>query len=1409
MNKRRLTGLLLLSFLLTLTLGLFACAKDNKSEQSASVGISDTEISYGSSDHGSYDHSSSSDGSASYAVSDSYDQSASASGVSSASGGSSSNGGSSSSGDPSGSGDPPSPPLADTYPIAFYNGESLICEKAVEKGSEIAFPVDWLAENEFITGWRLDDRGEIVTEAIATAKADYYAIVGGIYDGQIKISYGYEGERDGVKFSLRDLGKEVDIHSDIQKRYLDAVGDSENYDIITTYVDGKSENSIPAPVTLEFSADCPYEVDHYEVLISENEDMSYAYSFETTSSSVSVYNLKVGTVYYWNVVSYGSERETASGTAAFTTDSVLPRNVFVEGITNFRDLGGKISEKSAIKQGLVFRCGRTEEVDRGSAEEILVKNFGIKTEIDLRQKSETYYLDNSPIGGSVAYYNFPMTYDGNVLTDNFEQINNVFAVLSKEENYPLLFHCSIGTDRTGMVAFLIRALLGADEKTLCVDYVWSAFGNINGTRSSSVIKDYIAKINTASGSTLKERTYNYLAANGVERSYMDDMIGILSFSCVNGVHCEKDYITTEPTCTEDGVRTYRCGYCGASYKSETLGALGHTDENNDGICDRCGHAVVKAEFYTQNGELISSAVYISGEDVSFPTEGFSETVKVVGWKTAGSEDVIVEATATVSTAYYAVEKTIYDNTVVYTADFDISESFDYVLGADSVGNGFDATKLIKIESEEDFENYVVEDGKIVFNNESVRAIPVGDHLLELETTEEIYRIKIAVVTKIIRNVTDLNYIGANKNDAAFATGYYILGNDIDGAEQGVVNELSLWCGDNFETSGFRGVFDGRGHVLYNLKLKYGYFFYGVGNNAVIKNFALIDPVQMGVSDYVLASGVHHATIENVVVRADSKYVLGSTWRHTVVRNCLFVIEKGSAVVGTAGNWGNRQTTLKNLSIVVGNPSEGTLGNGAESFAGLIATHYQTGDYETFKTLNDIKEYTNTSAMLVDLGVEDHFIERNAEYVSYYDGDIYFDGKRIIAFTVRLSAPSTEIPIGESMVLSATESVFELVEDIEGVAIDELSGLLTVGESVPVGSVITVRANSLIRADYYEELTVTVTVKPVDLTDSGVYDIELGTTIEIPEISESIIAIKTSSGSKMTLGTADKITSEELKAAAGVDCGENVAITLYTAVKAYSVRAAFITKIIRNVDDLKAIAAYGKANRSSHTGYYILGNDIDGADQDSFNALSYDMPDHDGYTTLGFRGIFDGRGHVLKNLKLAEGMLFWGIGNEGVVKNFALIDPVQLQARDYALTRNLTHGTVSNVIVKAQSKNAILFTDCGAIIENCVFILETNGTSIIGQKDDAFGGAIHTPTVIRNTAVVVKSNSGTLSAIAGTDYKSSGASYEDYEAANGIRDYDSVSAMLTALGGGNYIEGWNSSYISFSDGHLKLNETVIV
>ncbi|MBO5328104.1 MAG: tyrosine-protein phosphatase, partial [Clostridia bacterium] len=117
----------------------------------------------------------------------------------------------------------------------------------------------------------------------------------------------------------------------------------------------------------------------------------------------------------------------------------------------------------------------------------------------------------------------------NILTGNIEIVKNTFEILADESNYPLIYHCNIGTDRTGLFAYLINGLMGVSEEDLYRDYLFSNFGKINGSRSLSGIKNsYIATIKSYQGDNLSEKIYNCLVDLGIPSEHLDSVIEILT-----------------------------------------------------------------------------------------------------------------------------------------------------------------------------------------------------------------------------------------------------------------------------------------------------------------------------------------------------------------------------------------------------------------------------------------------------------------------------------------------------------------------------------------------------------------------------------------------------------------------------------------------------------------------------------------------------------------------------------------------------------------------------------------------------------------------------------------------------------------------------------------------------------------
>lgn len=326
-------------------------------------------------------------------------------------------------------------------------------------------------------------------------------------------------------------GGTVTLHTKKQDSYL-----NKPFALMYISATGKKELSKPESVTLNWVYTDDEPAEKCTVTVSENENMLNPTIYEVTGDSLVLTNLKIATTYYWTVDADGAN----SAVYNFTTSVDAPRNISVDGVANVRDLGGWETESGTrTKQGLIYRCGRLNESSADTVnieitedgKNVMLGQLGIKSEIDLRKTegNEVGGITSSPLGDTVTYYSCPMEWDGDMLYDNKEQVLRVFSILADENNYPVIYHCNIGTDRTGMISFLVNALLGVPEDDLIRDYMFSNNANIGGTRKASQMKNsgYYKAVAAAQGSSLSEKTYNCLVDLGVPSDQLDKVIEIL------------------------------------------------------------------------------------------------------------------------------------------------------------------------------------------------------------------------------------------------------------------------------------------------------------------------------------------------------------------------------------------------------------------------------------------------------------------------------------------------------------------------------------------------------------------------------------------------------------------------------------------------------------------------------------------------------------------------------------------------------------------------------------------------------------------------------------------------------------------------------------------------------------------
>ena len=276
-----------------------------------------------------------------------------------------------------------------------------------------------------------------------------------------------------------------------------------------------------------------------------------------------------------------------------------------------------------------------------------------------------------------------------------------------------------------------------------------------------------------------------------------------------------------------------------------------------------------------------------------------------------------------------------------------------------------------------------------------------------------------------------------------------------------------------------------------------------------------------------------------------------------------------------------------------------------------------------------------------------------------------------------------------------------------------------------------------------------------------------------------------------------------------------AVTLITdSFDQYEMNIAIVTNVIDSADDLTAITQANKGT-ALVDGYYIVTADFDAAEAGikmtgsaggntwsakavsfaSIDSISFD--DANQYYDVGFKGIFDGRGHTIANLNTfaykyrGTGGLFGQLLDGSVVRNIAFTD-VTVNGRYGAVLVGETcafDGLLENVVITIKSANLTNTTDTvkilwmltGGEIRNCLFVgVDTVGFGV--GDTDAF-----------NVMYVAEAgkfdNSGTTK-------------YDDQ------LGYTSVNAMFAALKEENVLSDWNCG-ITYADGAISFNGKEIV
>ena len=280
-------------------------------------------------------------------------------------------------------------------------------------------------------------------------------------------------------------------------------------DVAARWEDGEKSNENKG-IEISFTPNDALKNKEYTFTYSVNADLSGAKTITTTNTSVLLKNLLVNQKYYFKVAADGGESDILD----FETGD-YPRWIDARPMFNVRDMGGYMtSSGQRIKQGLIFRGGEitpavgwkansyssytgdvggrytgsngkmvdehiTSQTDESKAVFREDMNMVNGLEIDLRSSGERngYSACGFAENGDINYKLLSISSYDNGMKNNKNEIKQVFEAFAEADEHPVYYHCYGGADRTGVVGFMLGALLGMSYTDLVIDFELTSYSS--------------------------------------------------------------------------------------------------------------------------------------------------------------------------------------------------------------------------------------------------------------------------------------------------------------------------------------------------------------------------------------------------------------------------------------------------------------------------------------------------------------------------------------------------------------------------------------------------------------------------------------------------------------------------------------------------------------------------------------------------------------------------------------------------------------------------------------------------------------------------------------------------------------------------------------------------------------------
>ena len=329
----------------------------------------------------------------------------------------------------------------------------------------------------------------------------------------------------GTKISL--TAPNNDIHTDLQYSYINDPDwrNVKAYIPTVTAEGGRNIQDLSKPRALKLDYGDIDNASTYYVQVSKDNTFADAEVMTTTAREYELWNAEIGTKYYYRVA-VSEEALAAAEVQEFQVAGQAPRNLKIDGVINFRDVGGWASSlipNGVVKQGLYYRCAqfnngsRTSITAAGLAE---IKRLNIRVDVDMRDSynvPSTSPLNTSDhkvdiLKASVASGTEDGRWEGDHRSDHniAATYKSIFEAIAVSDQKPIALHCTHGADRTGIVSFFLLALCGVSIDDCGRDYCLTRFAGERAVLPDVEFDNWVNKTIALQGETFADKMYYHL-----------------------------------------------------------------------------------------------------------------------------------------------------------------------------------------------------------------------------------------------------------------------------------------------------------------------------------------------------------------------------------------------------------------------------------------------------------------------------------------------------------------------------------------------------------------------------------------------------------------------------------------------------------------------------------------------------------------------------------------------------------------------------------------------------------------------------------------------------------------------------------------------------------------------------------